>query len=116
MKFIKENIVAVLMVAIAVLVTIMVMSLRNSPPNEKLIRAEMEIEQRDMLLKVITDDRERFRSSYDSVLALLNDRKSSNEATEKQIIYKYEKVPVYINSLNRDSLSAAVKRHVMLSD
>lgn len=48
MKFLKDNIVAILFIFIAVVVTILIMTfLRKSPPNEKLIRAEMEIEFKD---------------------------------------------------------------------
>lgn len=103
-------------IIIAVLVTVLVMTLfRKSVPNEKLIRAEMEIEFKDREIKAITAQRERDRGMYDSVLTTLRQRDGEKVEQIKQIVYKYEKIPIYINSLNRDSLRAAV-RHSVLSD
>lgn len=103
-------------IIIAILLTVLIMNfIRKSPPNEKLIRAEMEIEFKDREIKTMREDRAIERAFFDSVNTELASRLTSNQTTEKQIIYKYEKVPVYINSLNRDSLRAAV-RHSVLSN
>jgi len=113
----KKNLDTILIIAVAVLLTLQISNMfRKSPVNEDLIRAKMKIEYQDKMIEIISDDRINFRNKYDSVTALLLGKDANKAEQEKQIIVKYEKIPVYINSLNRDSLRAAVKRYSLLPD
>lgn len=113
----KPNLTIIAWVVIAVLATVLLFVLFDkSSPNEKLIRSEIELENKEKELKLERDGRKQDRQMFDSVLSVITSQVDQKTSEVKTIIHRYENVPNVIRDYSRDSLRAAVKRYSLLPD
>lgn len=95
-----------LMIFAAVVITMMWRGCGSTKPDQKLIEAK------DELIKVEREKTEMYRALSDARLMEIFRLDSLLQIEDKQTIVRYEKIPVYVRSLNgnKDSLRAAGKR------
>jgi len=113
MKLTKHNVIVGLIIIVIIISAIFVIGFFTRARTkgidyQELLKAKDETikvyqEERDMLLKERTKDSIELSDHYkkDSIL----------EVQSKQIQIKYEKIPVYINSLDREGLRAEVYKY-----
>lgn len=90
---------------VAVLLTLQIEGcFHNRKPNSEY---KKEIADKDKQIQQIGIDRDALRGKYDSVIRLLTLKDTVLIREYKTNTVKYEKIPIYINSLNKDSLRAA---------
>lgn len=105
MKGINLN--TVLIVAVAVLLTLQLQTCFS--PGKKPPDISGEIKAKDDLIEVLQRGRQEDRRLLDSALTALSSLDAAKVTEYKTTVVKYEKIPVYINNLGRDSLRAAVE-------
>lgn len=94
----------VLIVAVAVLMTLQVQSCLSGSKKPPDISGE--IKAKDELIEVLRRGREDDRRMLDSTFAVLKSMESEKVKEYHKTVIKYEAIPVYINTLERDSLRA----------
>lgn len=65
------------------------------------------IKSKDDSIKLVVNEMAGLRVQIDSAVTELNKTISENKSQFKETVIRYEKIPVYIRSLNKDSLRAA---------
>ena len=105
MKFIRDNIVTLLFVFIAVLLTLQIRGCKEKSDTTKQYKEKIDAvkQQQEQAVK----DRNEVRAKYDSLLAIDRRRDTLLIQRYNTNTIKYEAIPVYINNLDRDSLRAA---------
>lgn len=108
MKFIKDNIASILLIAVAVLLTLQISAIfKRSPakPTDEVIKAK------DELIKFIQVERQQDRAMFDSTIAALLREDAKKVIEYKTTKYIYEKIPANINRLNNDELRRAITEY-----
>jgi hypothetical protein len=107
MKFIKENIVSILLVALAVLVTLQLQSLFGGSKQAPDISGE--IKAKDAIIEMIKTEREQDRREYDSTISLLMQKDQQKVIEYKTTKVIYEKIPVRVGNYSNDELRSAAE-------
>lgn len=105
MKFIRDNIVTLLFVFIAVLLTLQIKGCKEKADTTKQYKEKIK-EVKDQQEQAVKD-RDEVRAKYDSLLAIDRRRDTLLIERYKTNTIKYEAIPIYISNLDRDSLRAA---------
>lgn len=112
MNFIKNNLTPILFIAIAVIATWQIRGcMTPSPPNEELIIAKERIkilEEKRMNDSVILVQTRMF---YDSLVSLSKEKSSQLSKQYQSTKVIYEKIPVIVNSYDREQLRNAVSNY-----
>lgn len=103
---VKPNWTIIAWLVIGVMGTVILMSVFGG--SKKVIDKDGEIKLRDEIIQTIREDRDYYRSKYDSVIAAATTRNEDLKNQYKNTVIKYEKVPVIINDYDREQLRRAV--------
>jgi hypothetical protein len=109
-KYIRENLNDFLLLSLAVLVTLQVRScFDNKQPNNELY--EYKLQESEKAIKKAEQEREMYRSRYDSVIAVAKEKDTVLIREIKTNTVKYEQVPVRVNNYSNDELRRAVTEY-----
>ncbi len=109
-----KNLHTILLVGLSVAVTVIVMLIfgRGKQP----IDHTGEIKAKDEVIKMITDDRNYYRSHYDSVIRFAQSKDTLLIREYKTTNTVYEKIPAIIAGTSKDSLRAIAKGYHLSAD
>lgn len=107
----KITLTTILLIAVAVLVVLQFKScFDKTPPNEKIIRSDMKIEQLEKQRIVDSIALSEARNKYDSLIAdVLDDKKFQSQY--QPLKKTYEKIPRIVNDFDREQLRRAVANY-----
>lgn len=109
MKFLKDNIVAILMVFVAVMVTVLIMTIfRKSPKSEEMIRNEVELEYLKKEMPEIKKELADIEEKYDSLLSASQSRVQQLENKKQPIINAIKTIRGTVADFDKEQLRRAM--------